>query len=383
MTFGPRRARVALRTVPRVTQQDDRAPLSVDRPGTIARRALLGTVGVAGLGGLFAAVLGGTGRGAPGGSTAAAPARTPFPTPAVAPSVAAATATPAATPMSHDQTAMTVMQAFPAKTAGRGLQELPSRLVAGVREFDLTCATSSWEVAPGQIVKAFAYNGQVPGPIIRVTEGERVRLRLRNDLAETTSVHCHGVKVLNQMDGVPFITQPPIAAGATYEYEFVATPFGSHMYHSHHNATAQVGAGMLGPLLIAPKDRATDPAYDKDEVFLLNDQMGGFTINGKGFPATTPFTATLGQRIRFRFMNAGQGPHPVHLHGLTYEVFARDGYPLAQPFRCDTITVNPGERWDAIVTADAKGAWAFHCHILGHAEGPTGMFGMVTALVVS
>lgn len=92
--------------------------------------------------------------------------------------------------------------------------------------------------------------------------------------------------------------------------------------------------------------------------------------------------ADLGERVRFRFMNEGTMVHPVHLHGLTFEVFARDGYPLPQPFRCDTITVAPGERWDATVVADDVGLWAFHCHILTHAESAHGMFGMVSVFVV-
>jgi len=200
---------------------------------------------------------------------------------------------------------------------------------------------------------------------------------------EHAAVHWHGQRVVNSMDGVPFITQPPIKPGETYTYELTAGPFGSHMYHSHHNATEQVGRGMLGPLLVAPRDRLIDPAYEKDELFIFNDALGGLTINGKGSPVTVPYTAKLGQRIRFRFMNEGTLIHPAHLHGLTLEVFARDGYPLPQPFRCDTLNVAPGERWDAIVVADAPGAWAFHCHILTHAEGPSGTFGMLTALIVS
>jgi FtsP/CotA-like multicopper oxidase with cupredoxin domain len=92
----------------------------------------------------------------------------------------------------------------------------------------------------------------------------------------------------------------------------------------------------------------------------------------------SPFVVSdLRATPRFRFMNEGMMAHPAHLHGLTLEVFARDGYPLPQPFRCDTLNVAPGERWDAIVVADEAGVWAFHGHILNHAEGPTGMFGMV------
>jgi len=353
-----------------------------DRSGRIARRVLLANVGVFTAGSLAVAGLALTGRGA---AAYQAPPATPghvhsgaSPTPSLAP---AKTAAPAAT--DHDAVHKAVTAAFPAKTQGQGLQELPSRVVDGVREFDLTCGNVRWEVTPGQFVDAEAYNGQVPGPIMRVTEGERVRVRVMNQLADSTAVHWHGQRVPNSMDGVPFITQPPIKPGETFTYEFTASPFGSHMYHSHHNATEQVGRGMLGPLLVAPRDSRMDPKYDKEELFIFNDSLGGLTINGKGFPATFPYTAKLGQRIRFRFMNEGTQIHPAHLHGLTFEVFARDGYPLPAPFRCDTLNVAPGERWDAIVVADAPGVWAFHCHILSHAEGNAGMFGMVTALIVS
>jgi FtsP/CotA-like multicopper oxidase with cupredoxin domain len=352
-----------------------------DRAGLIARRILLANLGVAAAGALTVAGLGLTGRAAGAYHQAPAPehvhaATAPTPSGAPAPG-----ATPA--PADHDAVHKAVTAAFPAKTQGQGLQELPSRVVDGVREFELVCGKVRWEVAPGQFVDAEAYNRQVPGPIIRATEGERVRIRVKNELPDSTAVHWHGLRVPNAMDGVPFITQPPIKPGETYTYEFVAGPIGSHMYHSHHNATEQVGRGMLGPFIVAPKDRTVDPQFDKDELFILNDALGGLTVNGKGFPATFPYTAKLGQRIRFRFMNEGMMIHPAHLHGLTLEVFARDGYPLPAPFRCDTLNVAPGERWDAIVVADAPGVWAFHCHILSHAEGPTGMFGMVTALIVS
>lgn len=267
-------------------------------------------------------------------------------------------------------------------TEGVGGTDLEWRTEAGVRVFELTCEAVDWEVTPGERVPALTYNGMVPGPTLRVLEGEPVRVNLRNNLEQSTSVHWHGQRVPNDQDGVPYITQPPIEPGAEYTYQFTPGPFGSHMYHSHHNATEQVGKGMLGALLVEPRDRTVEPAFDKDELYILNDVLGGFTINGKGFPATAPFTAARGERVRFRFMNEGQMVHPIHIHGLTYEVFARDGYLLPQPFRCDTITIAPGERWDAIVAADNPGAWAFHCHILSHAERPTGMFGMVTALIV-
>jgi manganese oxidase len=268
------------------------------------------------------------------------------------------------------------------KTAGKGNQPLAPRLENGVKVFELTCAPISWEYDAGKHADAWAYNGQVPGPEIRVTEGDKVRIVVKNTLPESTAVHFHGVIVPNTMDGVPFVTQPPIKPGATFTYEFVAKNPGSHMYHSHHNSTKQVGQGLLGAFIIEPKDTRKDPAYDLEYTMILNDQLGGFTINGKGFPATSPLVAKLGQKMRIRYMNEGQLIHPMHLHGLPQQVFAKDGWKLPQPFYCDTLNVAPGERWDVIVDCSEAGVWAFHCHILSHAEGDHGMYGMVTALIV-
>lgn len=268
-------------------------------------------------------------------------------------------------------------------TEGKGAVDAEWTMDGNTRVFELTCSEIDWEVTPGQIEKAKAYNGMVPGPTLRVVEGQRTRMVVTNELAESTGVHWHGQRVPNDQDGVPFLTQPPIKPGETYTYEFVPGPYGSHMYHSHHNAAEQVSAGLLGALIVEPKDPADEPTHDRDYLYILNDALGGFTINGKGFPATDAYTATLGERVRFRFMNEGTMVHPIHLHGLTFEVFARDGYPLPQPFLCDTLTVAPGERWDATVVADNPGTWAFHCHILTHAESAQGMFGMVSVFVVS
>jgi FtsP/CotA-like multicopper oxidase with cupredoxin domain len=267
-------------------------------------------------------------------------------------------------------------------TEGVGATDLAFRMEGDVRVFDLVCKRAQWQVTPDKTVEAFTFNGIVPGPTIRVVEGQPVRINVKNELDQSTTVHWHGQNVPNKMDGVAFITQDPIKPGQSFVYEFTPGPFGSHMYHSHHNATEQVGQGMLGALLVEPADKSKEPKYDKEYLYILNDVLGGFTINGKGFPATAAYVANKGERVRFRFMNEGQMAHPIHLHGIPYEIFARDGYPLPQPFTCDTITVGPGERWDAIVTADNPGVWAFHCHILSHAETSTGMFGMVSVLIV-
>ncbi|HYW12688.1 MAG TPA: copper oxidase [Longimicrobium sp.] len=274
------------------------------------------------------------------------------------------------------------IKAFPAKTQGKGNQRMEPRVENGVKVFELTAAAMKWETEPGKMVDAFAYNGQVPGPQIWVKEGERVRIVVTNNLEQSTAVHFHGVEVPNDQDGVPFITQPPIKPGETYTYEFTAPNPGSHMYHSHHNAAEQVGKGLLGAFIIEPRQKRAIENVDVDYVMIINDGSHGYTINGKGFPATEPIVAKLGQKLRVRFMNEGMMIHPMHLHGMHMTVIDKDGWPQPQPWKCDTINVAPGERWDVIVNCNNPGTWAFHCHILPHAEMPNGMFGMVTALVV-
>jgi FtsP/CotA-like multicopper oxidase with cupredoxin domain len=243
------------------------------------------------------------------------------------------------------------VKAFPARTEGKGGQPLAPRLVGGVKVFDLTCRTVQWEVEPGRRVEAWTYNGQLPGPEIRVREGDRLRINVRNDLPESTAVHFHGLIVPNDMDGVPFITQPPIKPGQSFTYEFTVRNAGSHMYHSHHNAAVQVGRGLLGAFIVEPKNAASEPKVDVDYVMILNDGAHGYTINGKGFPATEPIKAKKGQRIRVRYMNEGMMIHPMHLHGMPMQVIAKDGWKQPAPWMCDTLNIGPGERWDVIVEA--------------------------------
>ena len=252
-----------------------------------------------------------------------------------------------------------------------------------VKVFNLTASSIMWETEVGNPRPGYAYNGTIPGPTIRVTEGDRVRVILTNELDHSTSIHWHGLDIPNDQDGVPYLTQDPIQAGTTYTYEFTVPNAGSHMYHSHHNAMEQVVGGLLGAFIVDPLNPRDEPEYEQDYVFILNDSVLGFTINGRGFPYTQPLTAKLGERIRIRFYNEGLMIHPMHLHGMPMRVIAKDGYNLPAPYLCDTLNIAPGERYDVIVQARAVGAWAFHCHILSHAESRMGMFGMVTALVVT
>ncbi|MEO5941151.1 MAG: multicopper oxidase family protein, partial [Candidatus Limnocylindrales bacterium] len=265
------------------------------------------------------------------------------------------------------------------------LKPLAPKVEGGVKVFELTIDEINQkidELKPP--VAALGYNGQWPGPTIRVTEGDKVRVTFTNNMKETTGVHFHGVEFEDFFqDGIPFVTQLPIIPGGKHTYEFTAGRPGSLMYHSHHNATDQVGRGLLGAFIVEPKAPTPNDKVDRDYTWISNDSLGGFTINGHGFPAVVPVLAAKGETVRIRFMNEGVMMHPWHLHGFRMRVIERDGYPLGSAaFDCDTLGVNPGERYDVLVKVDRPGVWAFHCHILPHAEGASGMFGMVSTLIV-
>jgi FtsP/CotA-like multicopper oxidase with cupredoxin domain len=275
---------------------------------------------------------------------------------------------------------------FPAETSGLGGQPLEYQMDGDVKVFNLTTAVTPWEWDTDQWVDAWTYNGVVPGPEIRVTEGDKVRIIVKNNLPESHAVHWHGLIVPNNMDGVPFITQPPIPPGGVFFYEFQIREgnFGSHMYHSHLNSAYQVQMGLLGAFIVEPKNPDDYPDFDREYTMVLNEgPIAGYSINGKGFPATQPFMAVQGEKILIRYMNEGAMIHPMHLHGMPQQVIATDGWLLPQPYMADTINVAPGQRIDVLVDATELGVWAFHCHILSHAESAHGMFGMVTALIVT
>jgi len=272
------------------------------------------------------------------------------------------------------------VEAFPAETRGAGNQVLEPEIQDGVKIFSLTAEELRWEVAPGEFKEAMAYNGQVPGPEIRVQPGDRVRVLLQNRTSQPTSIHFHGVTVPNDMDGVPYITQDPVMPGGAFEYEFTVKDVpGTHVYHSHFNSTEQVGRGLFGAFIIEPRGK---PNWDREFTLFTDDGPLGFGLNGKSFPATAPFVAERGETVLIRLANDGALAHPMHLHGFHFEVVAEDGFPLASPYMADTLEISPGQRFDVLVEANNPGVWAFHCHILPHVEGPEGMFGMVTALVV-
>ena len=390
---------------PPATATHDPDPRPAQAPTALSRRGFLRSAAVTGTGlvavGVAACAPTTTGpRWSYGPSLAAgagAGASTPPVGASAAPSMDHASAAPstapsAVPPMDHDANALAVVERFlggeGASLPGQGNVPLEPRVEGDVKIFELTIEEMDHRIdAQKEPVHALGFNGTWPGPRITVTEGDRVRATFKNNMRESTGIHFHGQKLPNNMDGVPHVTQDPIQPGASFTYEFVARTPGSHMYHSHHNATDQVGRGLLGAFIVQPKDPAdryeTLYGATQDIIWVSNDSLGGFTINGRSFPATSPVVATLGETIVIRFMNEGNMMHPWHLHGMPMRVVARDGYPLgAAAFTCDTLGVDPGERWDVVIDCTEPGAWAFHCHILQHAEGQDGMFGMVTALVV-
>ena len=289
------------------------------------------------------------------------------------------------------------MQFGKVTTKGESGKDLAPTITAdGVKQFDLTAKIVDWEVEPGKIVKGWAYNGQIPGPTLRVNVGDKVRIRLTNELTESTSMHLHGVRVPNAMDGVDPYTQKPLKPGETFDYEFTALEPAVGMYHSHHNAQVQIPNGLAGALIIgdwkaiAAKTAAgrltgdKDGKIDQEVVMTLNDAGNiGLSLNGKSFPATAPYTAKVGETMLVHYYNEGLMSHPMHLHQPTGLVVARDGKPLEHPFYADTVSIAPGERWTVAYTMLDKGVWAWHCHILTHAETPQGMKYMVTAVIVS
>ena len=279
------------------------------------------------------------------------------------------------------------IKAFPAKTQGVGGQELaPTVLADGTKQFELTTSIVKWEVEPGRFVDAWTYNGTVPGPTLRADHGDKVQVVLHNQLPESTAIHFHGLMTPNAADGVPYITQPPVKPGETFTYSFTAqsTP-AVGMYHSHHNAVAQVPNGLAGTFLIGKVPVPGGVTVAQEQIMMLNDAGAiGFSLNGKSFPATAPVAAKQGEWVQVHYLNEGVMAHPMHLHGVGQLVIAKDGFPLPQPYEADTIMVGPGERFTVLVHATEVGTWAWHCHILSHAEKSDGsMFGMVTALVVT
>jgi len=300
------------------------------------------------------------------------------------------------TPAQMDQVMIDSMLAFPAETEGIGNQVLePTEVRAdGTKVFDLTASVIQWEVSPGEFVDAWAYNGMVPGPWIKLDVNDQVEINVTNNTELGTDVHWHGISTPNNMDGVSPYTQDPIAPGETFTYAFEAERPAIGMYHAHLHSQISVPNGMFAPITIGETpipygqmvsgiEIPADIEIHREIPMVLNDAgVIGLSLNGKSFPATEPYVVSEGDWIVYHYYNEGLQAHPMHQHQFPQLVFAKDGHPLDHPYWADTVNVAPGERYSVLVHADREGTWVFHCHILTHVEREEGMFGMVTALIV-
>lgn len=266
---------------------------------------------------------------------------------------------------------------------------LPWRMNSGVKEFHLIAEPVVRELAPGMKANLWGYNGQSPGPTIEVVEGDRVRIFVTNKLPEHTSVHWHGQRLPNGMDGVTGLTQPGIAPGKTFVYEFVAKRPGTFMYHPHADEMAQMAMGMMGFWVTHPKDPSLH-AVDRDFVFLLNAydvEPGSYTpkintmldfnlwtFNSRVFPGIDSMPVRQGDKVRIRVGNLTMTNHPIHLHGHEFFVTGTDGgwTPPASRWPEVTTDVAVGQMRAIEFVATDLGDWAFHCHKSHHTMNAMG-----------
>ena len=268
---------------------------------------------------------------------------------------------------------------------------LPWRMNNGVKEFHLVAEPVVREMAPGFKAHLWGYNGQSPGPTIEVVEGDRVRIFVTNKLPEHTSVHWHGQRLPNGMDGVTGLTQAAIPTGKTFVYEFVARRPGTFMYHPHADEMTQMAMGMMGTWITHPK--GTHPLIaevDRDFVFLLNAYdidpgaytpkimtMLDFNIwswNSRIFPGIDPLVVRKNDKVRIRIGNLTMTNHPMHIHGHEFQVTGTDGGPIPHSARWPEVTtdVAVGQMRQIEFLADEEGDWAFHCHKSHHTMNAMG-----------
>ncbi|TXT24897.1 MAG: putative multicopper oxidase [Rhodocyclaceae bacterium] len=268
---------------------------------------------------------------------------------------------------------------------------LPWRMNNGVKEFHLVAEPVVREIAPGMKAHLWGYNGQSPGPTIEVVEGDRVRIFVTNRLPEHTTIHWHGQRLPNGMDGVGGLTQPQIPAGKTYVYDFVARRPGTFMYHPHADEMVQMAMGMMGFWVTHPKEHHPFiDAVDRDFCFLLATydidpgsytpkvhtmlDFNLFTFNSRVFPGIDSLNVRQNDRVRIRMGNLSMTSHPIHLHGHEFVVTGTDGGPVPKAARWPEVTtdVAVGQMRQIEFVAEAEGDWAFHCHKSHHTMNAMG-----------
>jgi len=266
---------------------------------------------------------------------------------------------------------------------------LPWRMNNGWKEFHLVAEPVRRQMAPGMTAHLWGYNGQSPGPTLECVEGDKVRIFVTNKLPEHTTIHWHGILLPNGMDGVGGLTQKQIPVGKTYVYEFEMKKSGTFMYHPHADEMVQMAMGMMGFLVVHPKNPAL-MRVDRDFVFLINAfdiEPGAYTPkiatmtdfnlwawNSRVFPGIAPLVVRKGDRVRIRIGNLTMTNHPIHLHGYDFEVTGTDGGWVPKGARWPEVTVDVavGQMRAIEFIADEPGDWAFHCHKSHHTMNAMG-----------
>ena len=243
-----------------------------------------------------------------------------------------------------------------------------------VKEFDIVAAETEVELLDGKKLKVWAYNNQVPGPTLRIRLGDTLRVHFTNKLPQETTIHWHGVRVPNNMDGVPHATQPPIQPGESFTYEFTPKDAGTFWFHPHVRSSEQVERGLYGLLIV--EDREPLP-YTKDVTWILDDWLLGpdgqifttfnsrhdlmmdgrwgnvITVNGR---TDTMLSLAVGDRIRLRLLNASNGRIYVpDLAGLDPKIIAVDGTYVRAPAPLGRFELAPGNRLDLDITVTGGG----------------------------
>jgi manganese oxidase len=265
----------------------------------------------------------------------------------------------------------------------------PWRMNGDWKEFHLVAEPVVREIAPGMQAHLWGYNGQSPGPTIEAVEGDKVRIFVTNKLPEHTTIHWHGQRLPNGMDGVGGLSQPHIKPGQTFVYEFQLQRSGTFMYHPHSDEMVQMAMGMMGFFVVHPRDPKFNRA-DRDFVFLLNaydidpgaylpkvNTMLDFNLwtwNSRAFPGIDPLVARKGDRVRIRMGNLTMTNHPMHLHGHEFEVTCTDGGWTRPESRWPEVSLDiaVGQMRAIEFIAEHEGDWAFHCHKSHHTMNAMG-----------
>ena len=265
----------------------------------------------------------------------------------------------------------------------------PFRMNKGWKEFHLTAEPVQRELTTDTVANLWGYNGQSPGPTIECVEGDMVRIFVTNRLPEHTTIHWHGILLPSGMDGVGGLSQPQIPPGKTFAYEFEMKKSGTFMYHPHADEMVQMAMGMMGFLVVHPKN-PNHHRVDRDFVFLMNaydinpgaytpsvNTMSDFNLwtwNSRIFPGIDHLVIGLNDRVRIRIGNLTMTNHPIHLHGYDFEVTGTDGGWVPKSARWPEVTVDVAVGQMRAIEFDAiyPGDWAFHCHKSHHTMNAMG-----------